>query len=54
MGKQWKCENCGSYISKGVLASLRGPPGECEQCGGTEFGNPIVQGPFDTVLDMFA
>jgi predicted nucleic-acid-binding Zn-ribbon protein len=54
MAKQWKCTSCGSYTAKGVLATLRGPPEECENCGATEFETPIVRGPFDTVLDRLA
>jgi predicted nucleic-acid-binding Zn-ribbon protein len=51
MAKQWKCKSCGAYVSKGVLASVRGGPEQCEQCGGTEFESPIVSGPVDSVLD---
>lgn len=54
MGKQWKCAGCGSYTSKGVLATLRAEPEECPDCGGKEFETPIVSGPFDTVLDKLA
>jgi len=51
MAKQWKCAHCGNYVSKGVLATVRGAPDECGNCGGDDFESPIVRGPVDTVLD---
>jgi NAD-dependent SIR2 family protein deacetylase len=51
MTKTWKCTQCGNAVDKGILASIRGAPTECNNCGNTGFEDPITLGSFHKFID---
>jgi DNA-directed RNA polymerase subunit RPC12/RpoP len=51
--KMWTCAQCGASTTRGLLSSIRDPPRDCENCGSTEFDDPVVQGAVHSFVESF-